>query len=777
VSGSAKREESIAASGARWMTVAFMMVGLLNYGYALTLTRFLDVAAYSRFAAGQGLILWASMVATVSVPLPLAQSLARAQSEEERGAAIRFSKLSGAGSGIIVAAVVGLIATQLGGSVTALVVALSAFALFLGTTTTGWLQGQQRMRMLSALYVGENVVKNLAGLLLVIIVGLRDNGALAAFGIGSIVMLVWWPRAPRSAGRPWLAALTSRSLWRRTLRIAAAQGMVSLFVAFDVVLVALLPGDRALVASYQVSAALSRVALFIAGAIAAAFFPSLSRQRTGGMIAARALRMYAAIALPLSIVLATMPPALLAIMFPAQYGAMATLLKFTAVTGFATGGTTLMTAFFQAADDSSCLPWLGVGLAGYVLALLVGWRIGGISGLAIGAAVGALATLILMGYRLVRREGRRVLARIPLAESAAAAAVLVLLRPYAVPWLAVATLVGLYAGVRFMGYGERHTRPPRRPRANKKRTDGEPAVSLLIDTVWRGTARKANDAELYQALALARQNRIEGRLARAYPVQLSGILGEARVTAELFAHNLDQVGSCLHRAGIATVLVKADLPGDRVDTDIDLVVHEQHWNRAFTALADWYVDSSTYQLEHSTMAILCPSTGPKLHLYTSASWFGVPVFPTRRLLARARKGQGGFLVPAPADYLRIWLAQALFQNLTLDLSRLLAVRNLLNPTVIMAARSEAIREGWRSDFDDALTAACRAIASLDQGFSVNLPVPIPVSHSVGIGRVIVPGDRKEASALRAPDGVPQLVDQQTAVRVLPAITKNTKDGD
>ena len=58
-----------------------------------------------------------------------------------------------------------------------------------------------------------------------------------------------------------------------------------------------------------------------------------------------------------------------------------------------------------------------------------------------------------------------------------------------------------------------------------------------------------------------------------------------------------------------------------------------------------------------------------------------------------------FLIPAPADYLRIWLAQALFQNLTLDLSKLLAVRNLLHPTVITAARAEASREGWCSDFD------------------------------------------------------------------------------
>ena len=478
-------------------------------------------------------------------------------------------------AGIVAAAIVGLIASRFGGSLTALVVAGSTFALFLGTTTTGWLQGQQRMRTLSALYVGENILKNVAGLLLVIVAGLRDNGALAAFGIGSMVMLAWWPRAPRGAGRPWLAALTNRDLWRRTVRIAAAQGMVSLFVAFDVVLVALLPGDRALVASYQASAALSRVPLFIAGAVAAAFFPSLSRQANGGLIAARALRMYAAVALPLFVVLATMPAALLAAVFPAQYGAMATLLKFTAVTGLAAGGITLMTAFFQAADDSSCLPWLGVGLAGYVAALLVGWRVGGISGLAIGGALGALATFLLLGYRLVRREGHGLLAQIPLVEPAVAAVMLVLLRPYAVLWLAAAALVGLRASVRFVRPGARHTRPPRWAATGNSRTDEEPAVSLLIDAVWRGTARKATDAELRQALVLARRNRVEGRLSCAYPAQLSGVLGEARVTAELFARNLRQVANCLHGKGIPTVLIEVGLAGDQVDANIDLIVPER----------------------------------------------------------------------------------------------------------------------------------------------------------------------------------------------------------
>src|SRR6266705_3952940 len=201
--------------GARWVTVAFLVVGILNYMYALVLTHLLNVAEYSTFAAGQGLLLWATTVATVSVPWVLAQALARAGSDAERFAATRFTMLASTGSGLFAGVVVWVIAVQFASTPAALALAVSAFVIFLGTTTTGWFQGQERMRALSALYVGENVLKNAAGLLLVTAAGMGDTGALAGFGIGGLLLLAWWPRVPRGSTRPWLAALASRDLWHR----------------------------------------------------------------------------------------------------------------------------------------------------------------------------------------------------------------------------------------------------------------------------------------------------------------------------------------------------------------------------------------------------------------------------------------------------------------------------------------------------------------------------------------------------------------------------------
>jgi O-antigen/teichoic acid export membrane protein/glycosyltransferase involved in cell wall biosynthesis len=501
VTGAAAADESVAAHGARWISVALVIVGLCNYGYALLLTRLLDVAGYAVFAAGQGLIMWASTVAMVSVPWVLAQALARARSDVERNSAARFAKLASAGSGVIAAAIVGTVATAFAGSATALALALSTFAIFMGSAPKGWLQGHERMRALSALAVAENLLKNAAGVVLVMAAGLGDTGALAAFGIGGIVFLVWWPRTPRGTGRPWRAAVADRDLCRRAIGMAGAQVAVSLFVAIDVVLVALLPGDRALAASYQAGVALSRVPLFVAIAVAAAFFPSLSRRAAGGMIAARAVQMYAAVALPLTVVLATTPAPVLAAVLPPRYATVATLLKYTAVTSLAVGGISLLTAFFQAADDYSCVWWLAAGLAGYIGALLAGWRVGGITGLAAGGVLGAAAALALAGYRLVRRQGHQVLTRIPLVEPVVAAGVLVVLRPHTVLWLVAATLVALRACMRFLRPGSRPAREPRGAAPADPGAGDQPAASLLVDTVRRGTAPTAADAELHQALA------------------------------------------------------------------------------------------------------------------------------------------------------------------------------------------------------------------------------------------------------------------------------------
>ncbi|GAA1505133.1 hypothetical protein GCM10009730_05390 [Streptomyces albidochromogenes] len=784
-----------AVHGARWFTAAALMVGAVNYGYALLLTRLLDVGSYARFAAGQGLLLSAATVATVTVPWVLAQALARSRSDAERGDAGRFAIITSIGGGLVVGSVVAAVATQFAGPATTMALALSTLLIYVTTVTAGWLQGQERMRTLSLLHVGEVVLKMAAGVFLVVALGLSDTGALAAFGIGALPLLLWWPSLPRGSGRPWRSATANRDLWRRAAGIACLQGLVALMAAIDVVLVTVLPADRPAAASYQASVTLSRVPLFVAGAVSMAFFPALSRRSAGSALSASALRMYVIGSVPLAAMLATVPGPVLTTVFPSDYSMMRSLLIFTAVTGFAIGSINLIVTFSQAADDYACARWQVVGLVVFTAAILTGWRIDGVRGIAIGGALGSVGALGQLLLRLIRRQGTGFLRRMPLLEPLLLAGVLALLHPFPVVWLIAATIIGVRAVERFLrrpgapdpaedlpevttpppptdpppgpgprGDGAPPGRPPgratdepavRAPATTAATTTDEPGTAmtyqpadhstvrasgveelpsrLLVDSVWRGEVRPAGDAALRRALSLARDNQVEGRLARAYPRQLADVVREVDTANELFRRNLSEVTDRLHDTGIPTVLIKADLAGDYVYGNFDLVVPDGCWEAACDALEGWYVQRSTYWLERSTKVLLEPPRGPAAHLHTAVSWFGVPVMSTARLFGRASPDGGAWMVPHPADELRIWLAHGLFQNLTLDLSELFALRELLVPDIVAEARREAAREGWLGGGARALAVAVDAMRSLDRGTPIRLPVPLPVAASLRVG--------------------------------------------
>ncbi|MEU8530701.1 MULTISPECIES: hypothetical protein [Streptomyces] len=468
----ALQDELTAVRGARWIATASVVVGALNYLYALLLTRLLDVSAYATFAAGQSLILCTAAVAVVTVPWMLAQSLARAASEEERGDAVRFAVLTGAAGGLLAAAAVAAVAMQFAGPATTLVLATTTLLIYVTRVTVGWLQGTERLRTLAAVTTSEAALKLVAGLLLVAALGMSDTGALAAFGIAVLPFVVCRPRRIRSKERPLFKVSAQRELWRRAVGVATLQGVVAVMAAVDMVLVAVLPTDRAAAASYQASVMVGRIPLFLAGAVAMAFLPALSRRRAGTPLAASAVGMYVIVALPLAAVCATAPGAVLTMVFPTGYGSMSALMVYTALAGLALGGLSLIVTFSQAVSDYGCLRPLALGLVGYVAALLLGWQSGGVTGMAIGAVCGSVVALGLLVHRQVRRVGLALPPKALLLEPLALAGILVAVRPYTVGWLIAAAVTAAWAVWRFFGRGDRlgRTRPPvpdpapRRPR-------------------------------------------------------------------------------------------------------------------------------------------------------------------------------------------------------------------------------------------------------------------------------------------------------------------------
>ncbi|MFE9773608.1 hypothetical protein ACFYOV_18445 [Streptomyces sp. NPDC005931] len=739
--------------GARWVTGAAVAVGVLNYGYALVLTHLLDVEAYAVFGAGQGLVLCASTVAFVGIPWVLAQALARAGSEAEGREAARFTALLGAGAGLVAAAAASSVALQFADPATTVVIALGVLLIFFTTVTVGWLQGTERLRVLACATTAGALCKFSVGLLLVAALGLAETGAVAALGVAVLPLLIWWPySAVSGAGRRLLRVRAYRDLARTALGITAVQGMVAVVAAVAVVLVTVLPLTSSDAASYQASAMLGRVPLFLAGAISTAYFTALSRRTATTALATNAVRLYLTVALPITAICATAPTAVLTRLFPADYTRMGELVAFAAVSGFAVGVLNLGATFHQAVNDYRCLRGQVLGLAVCVAALVAGWQLGGIVGLAAGSAVGTAAAAALLVLRLVRRYGAGLLGRPPLAEPLLLAGLLIVLRPVPVAWLITATALGARATLRFFRHRGVQRAPA--PAASEEPTetdmppspdahdgpaaaasgDAPSADTLLVEAVWTNRRPTADAGRLNRTLVLARRNQVEGRLARAYPGPLGNSLAQTREKTALFRRNLDDVTNLLDSAGIPAVLIKADPAGDYVYDNFDLVVPAGRWQASQRVLAPWYVRRTTYWLERSTKVLLWPPRGPAVHLHTAVSWFGVPVIPTGRLFARAVPCPGhGCLLPGEADALRIWLAHALFQNLTLDMSELLAVRGLLRPDIVARALREAAGEGWETGCRAALDVVTEAVARLDVGVPVPLPLPLPVSASLRVG--------------------------------------------
>ncbi|MFF8293209.1 glycosyltransferase [Streptomyces sp. NPDC016309] len=451
-----------AVRGARWITAAAIVVGALNYGYALLLTRLLDADSYAVFAAGQGMVQCAATIAVVAVPWVLAQALARAASQAERANAIRFAIVIAVAGGVLCGGIVAAVAAQFAGGVTTLVLAGVTLLIYVTRVTNGWLQGTERMLTLAGVVTAEAVLKLTVGLLLVSALGWGETGALAAFGIAVLPFVVWWPfRGARGADRRWLDITAHRDLWRRALELSSVQGMVALMATVDVVLVALLPAAGAAAASFQASMMMGRAPLFVAGAVSVAFFPALSRRRAGSPLAGNAVRMYLSIALPVTAVCATAPEAVIARVFPSDYTMMSSLLLFAAVSGFALGGINLISTFFQAVNDRTCLRIQAAGLVIFMAALLTGWQLGGVRGLAVGGAFGSVAAMVLLGHRLARAHGFSLVSHLPLVEPVVVVGALFALRSLPVWWLVAAVMCGGLAVVRFVR--ERAVAPPESP--------------------------------------------------------------------------------------------------------------------------------------------------------------------------------------------------------------------------------------------------------------------------------------------------------------------------
>jgi thymidylate kinase len=260
------------------------------------------------------------------------------------------------------------------------------------------------------------------------------------------------------------------------------------------------------------------------------------------------------------------------------------------------------------------------------------------------------------------------------------------------------------------------------------------ATDVLVAAVWHGRRVDVSVAELDAALRLARRNQVQGALARVYPEELDDELDQVLHANAEFGRSLGDAVDRLRQGGVEPILIKTDPAADFVYSNFDLVVGPDGWAPALRALEGWARRRSGHPLEPDKL-ILHPLAGPAAHLHRDASWFGVVAIPAAQLRANARFDvRLGVLRPEPEDELRLMVAHAVFQNLAFDMAELVAIRDLLRLGADpYQARRRCDADGWGAAFAAAFGVAVQAIAALDRGEPIHLPVSLPTLASLRAG--------------------------------------------
>jgi O-antigen/teichoic acid export membrane protein len=368
------------------------VVSVLSYAGTLLLAHLLDAPSYSVYAAAATLLGIVGVFAAALIPLPLTAVIRTYPSRsEERRRGVTFAWAVSVVAGLLAALVTGLVSASFAPPTVVAVVAASALVLFLCSPVWGWLHGDLLFVRKALMIVAEICVR-IAVSIGVVLLGWGAGGALTGFIAGSAMVLLTAPRGLRRdlAWRP--EVLRERARWVETGDLAFAQLIVYTLVGADVVLVAILAVHGPESAGYQALSTLTKAPVFLAGGAVAVAFPLLrSRHADTEAILAVTLRSSAVLTLSSAAVIATAPAELVLLVFPGRYAASLTLLPVLAAAGVGYAGlTTLTSVMLGLRAYRRCQA--GLLAAGVLTAtgMLSGWAIGGVPGLAVGAAAGAL---------------------------------------------------------------------------------------------------------------------------------------------------------------------------------------------------------------------------------------------------------------------------------------------------------------------------------------------------------------------------------------------------
>jgi O-antigen/teichoic acid export membrane protein len=405
----------------------------------------LPTAEYTQYAAAQMLVGIVGIVAHALVPLPLAALVRR----HGRGTVDRRDGMAFA---TLVSVVAGLVAGLLTGGITAafapwpvaLAAGFGSLVLFTVAPAQGWLQGELRFTRYAVASVLEVGVR-LAFSAVAVLLGWGVAGALVGFAVGGLVLIAGPLQMLRDVSfHPHV--LREGVRWAETGDIALVQFVVSVLVGADVVLVALLGSGLPAEAGFQALATLAKGPVYVASGTVLVSFPLL---RAGAKhVLGPALHQFEILALCAAVALATAPTPLIMLFLPRQYIASTALLPWLAGAGLGYGSITVIATVllalrmtrrtYLALAAATVLEGLGLG---------VGWAMNGVTGFAVGAAVGSLAATLVLCFLAAPAVPVGTFTATVRAILIAAGLLVVLLLTEHIPllWLACAAVGGVLA--------------------------------------------------------------------------------------------------------------------------------------------------------------------------------------------------------------------------------------------------------------------------------------------------------------------------------------------
>ncbi|MEU8235254.1 lipopolysaccharide biosynthesis protein [Actinoplanes sp. NPDC048967] len=353
--------------GGALLMAGALLTGGLNYLYSLALIRLLPAPEFAKVASLNSLLLIAGTVAAATIPWVVAREVSNSTARSaRRRRAVSFALVASVSGGMLAAAVIALLQLRYTDPALLVLSGTAGVAIFVSSVAAGQLQGEQRFGRLVVFRLLEVTVKVATGLVLAYVTRSAVAGiaGFAVAAVGCALYGLWLVRAELS--RPTLQAALGRDLWRHAAGIGSVQGAVALLQATDVIVLGLTVGNTTAVAGYQAMQVIGRTPVFLAGAVAIAVFPRLSREadtRRAWTLFRRSLRTYLIAAGALTLIIGLFPPGIARLIFPASYGVHHHLLLPVALAGFAAGLLTLLATWCQATDRYRLvLSLLGAGV-------------------------------------------------------------------------------------------------------------------------------------------------------------------------------------------------------------------------------------------------------------------------------------------------------------------------------------------------------------------------------------------------------------------------------